>query len=123
MRCSSNSNAIWRSRARLRGKILDTSIVSVPRNHIWREEKKAIKSSETPEDWADKPVKRSQKETDASWTKKHGKSHFGYKSHVNVDRTPKLLWHYQVSDAAQHDRWNGCRPPQTASQCAKMVVL
>jgi IS5 family transposase len=71
----------------------------------------------------DKPAMRSQKDTDARWTKKHGKSHYGYKNHVNVDRTHKLVRRYHVSDAALHDRWDGCRPPQTASQCAKVVVL
>jgi hypothetical protein len=50
-----------------------------------------------PEDWADKPAKRSQKDTDARWTKKHGKSHYGYKNHVNVDRTHKLVRRYHIS--------------------------
>ena len=40
-----------------------------------------------PEDWADKP----------------GKSHCGYKNHVNVDRTHKLIRRYHVSAAAVHD--------------------
>uniref|UniRef100_UPI0025E4C305 IS5 family transposase n=1 Tax=Sediminimonas sp. TaxID=2823379 RepID=UPI0025E4C305 len=56
-----------------------------------------------PEDWADKPAKRSQKDVDARWTKKHGKSHYGYKNHVNVDRKHKLVRRYHVSDAAVHD--------------------
>ena len=85
------------------GQILDASIVPVPRNHNTRGENKAIKAGETPEDWADKPAKRSQKDTDARWTKKHGKSHYGYKNHVNVDRTHKLVRRYHVSDAALHD--------------------
>ena len=71
------------------GQILDASIVPVPRNHNSRDENKAIKSGEVPEDWADKPAKRSQKDVDARWTKKHGKSHYGYKNHVNVDRQHK----------------------------------
>ena len=37
------------------------------------------------------------------WTKKHGKSFFGYKNHVNVDRTHKLIRRYAVTDAAVHD--------------------
>ena len=37
------------------------------------------------------------------WTKKHGRSHYGYKNHVNVDRRHKLVRRYQVSDAATHD--------------------
>jgi IS5 family transposase len=35
--------------------------------------------------------------------KKHGKNHYGYKNHVNVDRMHKLVRRYHVSDAAQHD--------------------
>jgi len=40
-----------------------------------------------PEDWADKP----------------GKSHCGYKNHVNVERPHKLIRRYHVSDAGVHD--------------------
>ena len=85
------------------GQILDASIVPVPRNHNTREENATIKDGEIPEDWTDKPAKRSQKDVDARWTKKHGKSHYGYKNHVNVDRKHKLVRRYHVSDAAQHD--------------------
>ena len=59
------------------GQILDASIVAVPRNHNTREENATIKNGEVPEDWADKHAKRSQKDTVARWTKKHGKSHYG----------------------------------------------
>jgi len=85
------------------GQILDASIVPVPRNHNKREENTAIKAGETPEGWADEPAKRSQKDVDARWTKKHGKSHYGYKNHVNVDRMHKLVRRYHVTDAAVHD--------------------
>ena len=85
------------------GQILDASIVPVPRNHNSREENKAIRNGEVPDAWADKPAKRSQKDVDARWTRKHGKSHYGYKNHVNVDRKHKLVRRYHVSDAAQHD--------------------
>ena len=44
--------------------------------------------------WEDKPAKRRQKDVEARWTKKHGKSH-GYK--VNVDRRQARRYH--VSDA------------------------
>lgn len=85
------------------GQILDASIVPVPKNHNTRGENAAIKAGEMPEGWVDKPAKRSQKDTDAGWTKKHGKSHYGYKNHVNVDRQHKLVRRYHVSDAALHD--------------------
>ena len=99
------------------GQILDASIVAVPRNRNTREENKTIKGGEVPEGWADKPAKRSQKDVDARWseedqktawgavfpTSKHGKSHYGYKNHVNVDRKHKLVRRWHVSNAAQHD--------------------
>lgn len=50
------------------------SIVQVPTNRNTREENKTIKNGDEPEDWKDKPAKRRQKDVDARWTKKHGKS-------------------------------------------------
>jgi IS5 family transposase len=85
------------------GQILDASIVAVPRNHNTRKENEAIKADEVPEGWENKPAKRSQKDVDARWTNKHGKSHYGYKNHVNVDRMHKLVRRYHVTDAAVHD--------------------
>ena len=79
------------------GQILDASIVPVPRNHNTRDENATIKKGEVPEDWENKPAKRSQKDVDARWTKKHGKSHYGYKNHVNVDRKYKLIRRYHVT--------------------------
>jgi len=67
------------------GQILDASIVAVPKQRNTREENKTIKGGGVPDDWASSPAKRSQKDVDARWTKKHGKSHYGYKNHVNVD--------------------------------------
>src|SRR3954452_447461 len=46
---------------------------------------------------------RAQKDVDARWTKKHGRSCFGYKNHVNIDRKHKLMRRYTVTDAAVHD--------------------
>jgi hypothetical protein len=36
------------------------------------------------------PMRR-QKDMDATWTKKHGKSYFGYKLSIDVDNKHKLL--------------------------------
>jgi len=85
------------------GQIIDASIVSVPTQHNSRDEHTTIKAGETPEDWANKPAKRCQKDIDARWTKKHGESHYGYKNHINVDRHHKLVRRYHVTDAAVHD--------------------
>ena len=85
------------------GQIIDASIVAVPKQRNGRDENAKIKDGETPEGWENKPAKRSQKDMDARWTKKHGKSHYGYKNHVNVDRRHKLVRRYEVTDAAVHD--------------------
>ena len=85
------------------GQIVDATIVAVPRQRNTREENEAIKVGQTPEDWEKKPAKNRQKDKDARWTKKHGKSFYGYKNHVNADAKHKLIRRYEVSDAAVHD--------------------
>ena len=85
------------------GQIIDASIVAVPMQRNRRDDNEQIKRGETPEAWADKPAKRRQKDRDARWTKKHGKSHYGYKNHVTIDRRHKLIRRYRVTDAAVHD--------------------
>lgn len=85
------------------GQIIDASIVPAPRQRNSRDDNAKIKAGEMPEGWADRPAKRSQKDIDARWTKKHGKSHYGYKNHVAVDRRHKLVRRYQVTHAAVHD--------------------
>ena len=85
------------------GQIIDASIVSAPTQHNSRDENRTIKAGDTPEDWASKPAKRCQKDVNARWTKKHGKSHYGYKNHINVDRRHKLVRRYHVTDASVHD--------------------
>ena len=104
------------------GQIIDASIVAVPIQRNGREENEQIilrpsinsgslRSGETPEACTDKAAKRRQKslpparpgDTDARWTKKHGKSHYGYKNHLSIDRRHKLIRRYRVTDAAVHD--------------------
>ena len=85
------------------GQIIDASIVAVPKQRNSRDENVKIKEGGTPDGWENEPAKRCQKDTDARWTKKHGKSHYGYKNHVNIDRRHKLVRRYKVTDAAVHD--------------------
>jgi transposase, IS5 family len=85
------------------GQIIDASIVSAPKQRNSRDENEAIKAGKTPEDWAKKPAKNAQKDKDARWTKKHGQSYFGYKNHVGVDKTHKLIRRYAATDASVHD--------------------
>ena len=85
------------------GQLVDASIVRAPARRNRRDENEAIKSGEVPGGWKARPHKRAQKDVDARWTKKHGKSHFGYKNHVSVDRRHKLVRRYGVTAAAVHD--------------------
>jgi len=85
------------------GQIVDASIVPVPKQRNSREENKTIKVGKTPKGWNKKPRKKRHKDVDARWTKKHGKSHYGYKNHINVDRRHKLIRDYEASSASVHD--------------------
>jgi len=85
------------------GQIVDATIVAVPRQRNTRAESDAVKRGETPAAWKKKPAKNRQKDKDARWTQKHGKSFYGYKNHVNADAKHKLIRRYAVSDAAVHD--------------------
>ena len=85
----------------LKGQIVDASIVNVPKQRNSRDENQQIKNGETPTDWSKN--KRRRKDVEARWTKKNGKSFFGYKNHVCVDVKHKLIRGWQVTDAAQHD--------------------
>ena len=85
------------------GQMVDATIVPVPKQRNTREENEAVKDGQTPETWEQKPAKNRQKDKDARWTKKHGKSFFGYKNHVNADARHKLIRSYDVTDASVHD--------------------
>ena len=85
------------------GQIVDATLVPVPRPRNTREENEAVKAGQTPAGWEKRPAKNRQKDKDARWTKKHGRSFFGYKNHVNVDAKHKLIRRYEVSNAAVHD--------------------
>src|SRR5258708_4811356 len=62
-----------------------------------------IPAGKTPGAWKKDPSKNRQKDKDARWTKKHGKSFYGYKNHVNADAMHKLIRQYDVTDASVHD--------------------
>src|SRR3954449_44931 len=85
------------------GQIIDASIVPVPTQRNSRDENDQLRAGRTPAGWKQKPTKLRQKDRDARWTKKHGRSFFGYKNHVNADAKHKLIRNYAVSDAAVHD--------------------
>ena len=88
-----------------KGQLVDASLVPAPVQRNTREENATLKAGEVPADWEaeDAQHKRRQKDVDARWTKKHGKNHYGYKNHVNVDHKNKLVRAFAVSPANVHD--------------------
>lgn len=73
-----------------KGQIIDAS-----------EENEAIKADRQPEGWG--ANKQRQKDVDARWTKKNGKSFSGYKNHISVDVKYKLIRRFHVTSAEVHD--------------------
>lgn len=85
------------------GQIIDATIVPAPRQRNSRDDNATVKAGETPAAWEAHPARNRQKDKDARWTRKHGRSHFGYKNHIGIDRRHKLVRRYAVSSASVHD--------------------
>ena len=85
------------------GQLIDASIVPVPVQRNTLEENTRVKQGEVPQDWQEQPHKLQQKDTDARWVKKNGRSYYGYKNHVNADRKHKLIRTFDVTAASVHD--------------------
>ena len=85
------------------GQIIDATFVPVPIQRNGVDNNALIKEGAIPIAWGDTPAKLRQKDTDARWTKKGGQNHYGYKNHINVDKTSKLIAAYSATDASVHD--------------------
>ncbi|EMN00749.1 IS5 family transposase [Leptospira noguchii] len=85
------------------GAIVDATIISVPIQRNTEEESEAIKQDQIPKAWKEDGRKLRQKDTDARWTKKRGKSYFGYKNHIMIDSTHKIIRDYTTTSANVHD--------------------
>ena len=84
-----------------KGQIVDAALVPAPIQRNSRDENARIKAGEVPEDW--QKNKRRQKDVHARWTKKNGKSHYGYKNHISIDRMHKIIRKFAVTSAETHD--------------------
>ena len=85
------------------GQIVDATLIPVGVQHNTKEENAQIKAGKIPASWAEKPHRQAQKDGDARWTKKHGKSYFGYKDHIEIDAEHRLIRRYVVTDASVWD--------------------
>lgn len=85
------------------GRIVDATIVEVPRQHNTREQNRQVKDGHVPLEWKENKPKLRQKDMDASWLKKNGETYYGYKDHVKVGEKSKLILEFQVTPAHVHD--------------------
>jgi len=85
------------------GIIIDATIIPVPIQRNRREENKQIKNGEIPATWEEDVHELPQKDVDTRWTKKHGKSYYGYKNHLNVDVADGFIRQHSVTDPAVPD--------------------
>ena len=83
------------------GQIVDAAMVPAPKQRNSRAENAAIKVGVTPSGWS--KAKRQQKDVNASWTIKNGKTYYGYKDHISVDRKHKVIRRFAVTSAKVHD--------------------
>ena len=85
------------------GQMVDATMIPVPIQHNSPEENEEIKQGKVPEAWESKKYKLSQKDLEARWTKKGGKSYYGYKNHISSDVEYGFIRRYTVTDASVHD--------------------
>jgi IS5 family transposase len=85
------------------GQIIDATIVSAPKQRNSRDDNDKVKAGQTPADWEKKPARNRQKDKDARWTKKHGRSYYGYKNHIGIDKAHKIIRKWAATDASPHD--------------------
>jgi len=83
------------------GQMVDASLVPAPIQDVRKAEKEILDEDAVPIEWS--AAKRRQKDTDASWTRKHGKSYFGFKLTANADNRYKLIRKVKITTASSHD--------------------
>ena len=89
------------------GSIVDATFVEAPIQRNTPDENKKIKEGRIPEEWQGNTSKQRnklrQKDVDARFAIKGGKTFFGYKDHVKVDADSKLIVSASVTPASVHD--------------------
>lgn len=78
-----------------KGQMLDASLVEKPKTR-----KPAVPKEGEP---ALTLMQAAHRDGDANWTKKHGRSYFGYKNHVNADVAHGFIRAFAVTPASVHD--------------------
>jgi IS5 family transposase len=87
------------------GSIVDATFAEAPKRGNTAGQREKVKSGGVPEEWADPkhPQRIMQRDMDATWTKKGGTAHFGYKDTVKADLDSKIITDFRVTTASTHD--------------------
>lgn len=86
------------------GTIVDATFIDVPEQRIHKDDYKKLKEEgEIPEEWKENKHKLAHKDTDARYTVKYNRRHYGFKDHIKADADSKMIVDYAVTDAAVHD--------------------
>ena len=80
---------------------MEASLIPAPIQHDKKVEKEVLEEGSIPASWT--AAKRRQKDIDASWTKKQGRSHHGYKLSINADNRGKFIRKIVISTAKEQD--------------------
>jgi len=86
------------------GHIVDASLIEVPKQRNSREENAQIKQGKIPESFTRNPSQWRQKDVEARWAVKGGKTSYGYKNHINIDAKNKIIRAYCVTTASAGDK-------------------
>lgn len=82
---------------------MDASLVEAPKQRNSRSENVEIKAGKCLASWKENPAKKRQKDLEARWVIRPGKTSYGYKMHINIDVKHKLVRAYQVTAANASD--------------------
>jgi IS5 family transposase len=91
------------------GQMVDAAIIERPRqrglscNENIRAELAQSEAEGPSAPGTSEAASRRQRDLDAEHGAKHGRSHYGYKTHVSMDRKHKLVRTYEVTPASVHD--------------------
>lgn len=83
------------------GQIVGARRVPIPRQRVTEQARVLLKARAMPVDW--KPAQRRQKDTEATWTQKHGNFTFSDKVSVSTARRYPLIRKVKVSTAREND--------------------
>ena len=92
------------------GKLVDATFQEAPRQKNTPQDEAHIREKGTaPAEWSNK--KAAHKDIEATWARKGGERHYGYKGHVLVDEGSKIIENYATTSAKVHDN----------KQCAELL--